>query len=209
MCAVLDQGYKPDLRIGAAAPAGARPTKGFLVLFGVGDVQCASVQADQLPILVPGTPRLLDCDWFNDFVVELFGRFPSQSGSGLRDARFTGHLYRNLRTKQPSHPFQQAAQDFPLRHLHKHCLGDDVIHHHMGWQVPLPDTALSTLRQCRSNCFLRKSACDHAQTDVVGDSRLFAQPCRGSRHADPPGAKRPRGARSIACLNSLSEQYWG
>src|SRR5215213_9167736 len=82
--AVLDQRHEAELGEGALATAGLRTPEGVAVLLGVGDVEAGTVQADQPPLSIPGTPRRGRRHGLYHLLVEQVQRLRAQARARLR-----------------------------------------------------------------------------------------------------------------------------
>ena len=169
--AVLQQGYKANLRISAGTAAGPRTRESIFVDLLVGHVEGAAIQAHQPPLPVPGAPRIAHGDRLNQLIVQLPHRLPTQPRAGLRDPRLARHPHSRRWIAKPLHPFQQTAQYLAIGRLHIQSQSDHIVDNHRRRKIALTNAGLARPRQHRSNGRIRKRFGDDTKTDVVRDPR--------------------------------------
>ena len=117
MRAGFHQGQKPDGGKGAVAVRSNLEAECLPVLFFIGEIHRAPVQAYQTPLPVPGPLGGLGRNGFHYFIVELPYHFPTQSLPGLADAGWCDDPRCRKFAFQPLEALEQAAEYLPVRDI--------------------------------------------------------------------------------------------
>src|SRR6266700_4324889 len=203
MGAVLYQGYKTNLRIGARSSAGPRTGESIFVDLLVGHIESAAIHAHQPPSPIPRATRAAQRNRLDQLVVQLLHRLPAQPRAGLRDARLARHTYPGRWIVKPLHSFQQTAQYLAIGRLHIKSQSDHIVNHHLCGKVALTNAGLARTGQHRTDRRIRKRLGDDAKADVVRNPRTRRKFRNRTRQLWPPVPVLYRMPQI-----SLSEQYY-
>jgi CheY-like chemotaxis protein len=94
------------------------------------------------------------------------------------------------------------AQNLPIGRPHVERQSDDVINHHMGGRIALPQAGAIRLAQGFADLLEREKLSDNTQADVIGNAAPGRQSSDGTGHSGRPPA--PTGIAQ----KHLSKQYW-